>query len=171
MQPSIKQKLQLSPVHHEWLTVQVKLFEVEHVWLRKPGHQQGQVQYLRRQQWNQSWSNLPWNRGLLQDHGLYNYGKAISRLGHRGLYNQVSNWKLFFSNSLLIHEENTKENHKRIVFWYRGKERGLSLWRRANAHNVRLYYPYWQYTRDVPDPDTSIRYPVKFRYPVVSGIR
>ena len=25
------------------------------------------------------------------------------------------------------------------------------------------------YIRDVPDPDTSIRYPVKFRYPVVSG--
>ena len=23
--------------------------------------------------------------------------------------------------------------------------------------------------RDVPDPDISIRYPVKFRYPVVSG--
>ena len=23
--------------------------------------------------------------------------------------------------------------------------------------------------RDVPDPDTSIRYPVKFHYPVVSG--
>ena len=27
-----------------------------------------------------------------------------------------------FSN-LLVHEENTKENHKRVVFWYRGKER------------------------------------------------
>ena len=22
----------------------------------------------------------------------------------------------------------------------------ISLWRRANARNVRLYYPYWQYT-------------------------
>ena len=26
-------------------------------------------------------------------------------------------------------------------------------------------------SRVVPDLDTSIRYPVKFRYPVVSGIR
>ena len=25
--------------------------------------------------------------------------------------------------------------------------------------------------RDVPDPDTSIRYPVKFRHPALSGIR
>ena len=24
----------------------------------------------------------------------------------------------------------------------------FSLWRRANARNVRLYYPYWQYTYD-----------------------
>ena len=24
--------------------------------------------------------------------------------------------------------------------------------------------------RDVPDPDTSIRYPVKFRHPALSGI-
>ena len=29
---------------------------------------------------------------------------------------------LHFSNSVLNHEENTKENHKRIVSWYRGKE-------------------------------------------------
>jgi hypothetical protein len=26
-------------------------------------------------------------------------------------------------------------------------------------------------TRDVPDPDTGIRYPVKFRHPALSGIR
>jgi hypothetical protein len=25
-------------------------------------------------------------------------------------------------------------------------------------------------TRDVPDPDTGIRYPVKFRHPALSGI-
>jgi hypothetical protein len=25
--------------------------------------------------------------------------------------------------------------------------------------------------RDVPDPDTGIRYPVKFRHPALSGIR
>ena len=30
-------------------------------------------------------------------------------------------WNIFIK-SLLIHEENTKENHKRIVSWYRGKE-------------------------------------------------
>ena len=28
-----------------------------------------------------------------------------------------------FLESDLIHEENTKENHKRIVFWYCGKKR------------------------------------------------
>ena len=32
------------------------------------------------------------------------------------------NIEINFSNSLIIHEENTKENHKRIVSWYRGKE-------------------------------------------------
>ena len=26
-------------------------------------------------------------------------------------------------------------------------------------------------SRDVPDPDTGIRYPVKFRHPALSGIR
>ena len=30
-------------------------------------------------------------------------------------------------------------------------------------------YIHSQSNRDVPDPDISIRYPVKFRYPVVSG--
>ena len=33
---------------------------------------------------------------------------------------------LYSSNSL-IHEENAKENQKRIVFWYRGKERAYTL--------------------------------------------
>ena len=31
----------------------------------------------------------------------------------------------------------------KIIVW---KKHPVSLWRRANARNVRLYYPYWQYT-------------------------
>ena len=35
----------------------------------------------------------------------------------------VTVFEIAFLISLLIHEENTKENRRRIVFWYRGKGR------------------------------------------------
>ena len=42
----------------------------------------------------------------------------------------------------------------------------LILWNSTLKKTTNLTKPT---TRDVPDPDTSIRYPVRFRYPVASG--
>ena len=56
--------------------------------------------------------------------------------------------------------EEDLEGKRETKRWREKKERG-------KKERGRLEVSY----RDVPDPDTSIRYPVKFRYPVVSGIR
>ena len=44
------------------------------------------------------------------------------------------------------------------------------VWKTISINNNTKSFK-WFKIRDVPDPDTGIRYPVKFYYPVVSGIR
>ena len=52
---------------------------------------------------------------------------------------------IYYKRSVLLRQSrDTNRNIKRSV--YCRYERDVSLWRRANARNVRLYYPYRQYT-------------------------
>ena len=56
---------------------------------------------------------------------------------------QQSYWTHDARNILTVFQATFRWTTKCTSFGYRYH---ISLWRRANARNVRLYYPYWQYT-------------------------
>ena len=56
------------------------------------------------------------------------------------LWRRATGFSLTKRNMILSDEE------KQDSLWRRETGFSVSLWRRASARNVRLYYPYWQYT-------------------------
>ena len=68
----------------------------------------------------------------------------------KGLSLYIINWLSFFCSPevdiQIIDLQETKEPSKLKLNNLKQLNNLVSLWWRANARNVRLYYPYWQYT-------------------------
>ena len=64
-------------------------------------------------------------------------------ISSRIIFRWIYSLEYVYSNQLFLH---SCSSHLPMKFDTRSREDPVSLWRRANAGNVRLYYPYWRYT-------------------------